>query len=976
MPENDNCESLLGIWNRVAKLNGDRIAIEDDRCALTYWEAELQASALGAELERAGVRPGEVVAVDLDRCTGWLPAYLGIWKRGAIALPLEHGNSEFKRSCLAETGARWAISADSDDMQAGRLRALNCCTDGQSLPRLENIAYILPTSGSVKEPKLAAISHSSIASVINGLSRIIPCLDDGPYLHSASFSFSSSMRQLFLPLKTGGRVRIYARPPVFDPLHLLNAVEVTKVSTLDLTPSHVKGMLYSEADRDVSTMLASVKRLIVASEVFPTSLFHRWSSVSPASEVYHLYGQTETGGAISAQRISDDTHVDRPLPLALPFAPFEAHSDAEADEACELMLTGIDPANGIIRGLQFHPHEYKRSRDGTWAYATGDLFRLRSRDEMEYAGRADWQLKILGKRIDTDSMERSIGSVGGVLSVAVVKVLRPGRDNIVVAAYSLTRGTSPSTAAVVRAEVEQAIRKFTAAVIAVEVPEIPLNRSGKVDRGETQRVLDHILREGEATGKMSDLPEEVVETWSSIIPAHLQSEDQNFFLAGGDSIAMVSVLASIYRATGKRVPPSEFLATPTLAGLRKILQRCKAAGPPSGRGPPAAASPLLQLMPTPFQRGLWVAERLLDPRPSPYWLPVELTIADGSAFVDSVRFNLRKACDNFDLLTGSFGEEGESLVYYPGRFTCDQLVPDADEGGRELLASLPMMTGGSPLMRALVYQQGPDLSLSLMMHHAIADRNSIDLLLRGAFGEAIEPPIRPFRSFAKETYPDADMHEQAREYWSRLLPVSAAVRSGKHVEISRAAQHFRRAAGASGLHDITTSHAHWLHAFHLALGAHKLTFSNVIGIDVDLRHAGSTRGSVFGPAMSTVPVVLDPGMDVEHAMLRTSESIAHASVSMSTVFEGKPRPTGDPKQPFFLYKMVYQKQTLPTEAFGKPVHYRMQPDGIPENDITLFVRDFGAQGRVELAWNRHLVPDNIAQNILRDACANYISRRS
>ncbi|MBY3425247.1 AMP-binding protein [Rhizobium laguerreae] len=969
-----DCDNLLSMWKQIAKMGGDHIAVEDDDCAMTYQEAEFQASAIEAQLEQAGVQVGEVVAVELGRSVGWLPAYLGIWKRGAVALPLEYEDSELKRSSLAETGARWAISARSDNTKALFLRSLEECAAGDSLLRLKDVAYILPTSGSVKEPKLVAVSHGSIASVINGLSRIIPMLNDGPYLHSAPFTFSSSMRQLFLPLKLGSNARIYRRPSVFDPLDLLEAVQATKVSTLDLTPSHVKGILHSGPQRDLSIMLASTNRLIIASEVFPTNLFQRWNSVtSPTSEVFHLYGQTETGGAISARRLSVDMDARSPLPVARPFAPFTIHAAAESDEICELMLSGIDAANGIVRKRHFQPHEYKRAHDGTSAYPTGDLFRFKSGTDMEYVGRADWQLKILGKRIDTEEMERSIGCLESLLSVAVVEVPRPTGDSSVVAAYSLTDGTSTTSAAAIKANVEETIKKFAETIIAVQLPEIPLNRSGKVDRGETRRKLELIFRERNALNHLSDLPDEIVETWSSIIPPHLRTAEQNFFLAGGDSIAMVSVLASVYRATGKRITPSEFLSAPTLEGLKAILRERKSTDPFSL--PLVSNRTMDQVFPTPFQRGLWISEKLLDPQPSPYWLPVDLTIKDGSAFADTIRFNLRKACQNFDLLTGCFGEEGQRLVYYPDRFTSEQLVPDSDQGRGEKRAISPSMTRGIPLMQAQVHQQGSDLSLFLIAHHAIADRNSISILVRSAFGEFIESPIQPFRSFVSEAYPDTKMFDSAKQYWNRILPANAPVRSVRYVEIVRAVRHFLREPSLSGGLDNTTAHSKWIYAFHCALEAANLKFPNVIGIDVDLRHTSSQRGTIFGPAMSTVPVVLSPGMAVEHAMQRTSESIAYASVPISTVFEGRSRPTGDPKQPFFLYKMVYQKAALPSEAFGMPVHYKTQPDGISENDITLFVRDFGTQGRVEIAWNRHVVPDSTAESILGDTCANYMSRR-
>ena len=59
------------------------------------------------------------------------------------------------------------------------------------------------TSGSTGKPKGTVISHSNVIHYIEAINKVVGLKDNDRYLHTASFSFSSSVRQYLLPLLNG-----------------------------------------------------------------------------------------------------------------------------------------------------------------------------------------------------------------------------------------------------------------------------------------------------------------------------------------------------------------------------------------------------------------------------------------------------------------------------------------------------------------------------------------------------------------------------------------------------------------------------------------------------------------------------------------------------------------------------------------------------------------------------------------------------
>src|SRR5262249_4165801 len=112
-----------------------------------------------------------------------------------------------------------------------------------SAPRAVNAsrpAIIVYTSGSTGRPKGILISHQSISCYLAALADAIGFDREHRYLHSASFAFSSSNRQLLLPLVFGGTVVLADEADLSSPLALIGLLRSANITIMDLIPSRLR----------------------------------------------------------------------------------------------------------------------------------------------------------------------------------------------------------------------------------------------------------------------------------------------------------------------------------------------------------------------------------------------------------------------------------------------------------------------------------------------------------------------------------------------------------------------------------------------------------------------------------------------------------------------------------------------------------------------------------------------------------------
>ncbi|OON27438.1 MULTISPECIES: condensation domain-containing protein [Micromonospora] len=218
-----------------------------------------------------------------------------------------------------------------------------------------------------------------------------------------------------------------------------------------------------------------------------------------------------------------------------------------------------------------------------------------------------------------------------------------------------------------------------------------------------------------------DTERQLVRVWEGVLGLPKLGVLDDFYAAGGDSLAAVALAVEAQRVFGTALSPAAVLRYPTVAALAAEVCQARAATP-LPRAAAARAYPL-----SPQQRRVFLAQSR-DPASVAYHLPLLLPVP---ADTDAARLGqaLRHVVARHDILRTAFGTEAGRPVQrvLPG-VVCE--LPEVARAADEPVAVTPFDLAAPPLLRAELRRTPTGAALALELHHIVTDGLSLALLLR------------------------------------------------------------------------------------------------------------------------------------------------------------------------------------------------------------------------------------------------------
>jgi acyl carrier protein len=203
-------------------------------------------------------------------------------------------------------------------------------------------------------------------------------------------------------------------------------------------------------------------------------------------------------------------------------------------------------------------------------YRTGDLARWRQDGTIEFRGRADNQVKILGHRIEPGEIETTLSQHAGVQQVCVVVNSDAAGSKRLVAYYVASHNPGVS-ATELKSYLAGKLPHYMVPAFFVPLAEMPLSPNGKVDR--TALPAPTVGTEGEkpADGGSSPLEETLKTLWRRALQVSQIGLDDNFFDLGADSLTIVSVHSNLQKALQREIPVTDLFEFTTIRTLTNHL---------------------------------------------------------------------------------------------------------------------------------------------------------------------------------------------------------------------------------------------------------------------------------------------------------------------------------------------------------------------------------------------------------------------
>ena len=468
---------LVDYLEQSAQRYPTRVAVVDPTgTQLTYRDLDIHASKVAAYLAAQGVAAGDRVGVVLPKSAAAVAVLFGIMKAGAAYVPVDYtAPTDRARAILTDCQVRALFVHDSrlGDL-AAQMRSQQCAVVAiggdrgvrlqadsswddiqQTAPAttptsrsIDDLAYILYTSGSTGVPKGVKLTHENASSFVEWCSSVFTPTEDDRFSNHAPFHFDLSVLDLYVAIKHGAAVHLISEDLGKNPRELGRFISDRRLTVWYSTPSILTLLLQFG---NLPAIDASTLRLVLfAGEVFPVKHLRELRRQWPAPAYYNLYGPTETNVCTFAEIPVDIPDArDVPYPIGFACSHCEAlvldESAAEVERGAEGLLYISGPS--VFSGYWNRPVENTAAfveHHGKRWYNTGDVVRWAEGEGFIYIGRRDRMVKRRGFRIELGEIERALYTHPRIREAAVISMSDPESGVRIVAFVGSASDDAPS----------------------------------------------------------------------------------------------------------------------------------------------------------------------------------------------------------------------------------------------------------------------------------------------------------------------------------------------------------------------------------------------------------------------------------------------------------------------------------------------------------------------------------------------------
>lgn len=446
---------------------------------LTYGDLAAASAAFATGLARLGVGPGDRVATLMGKSPEYLIALLGIWRLGAVHVPLftafappailmrlagSHAkvvvtDTTQRPKLDPEPGAaappwrivlarhshtpQWTSDVDFADLAATPVGADPTAAVGGDAPLVH-----LYTSGTTGRPKGVVVPVRALAAFQTYLEFGLDVTSDDVYWNAADPGWAYGLYFGILAPLAAGRRALVVRPP-FNPATTWAVLDRYQVTNLAAAPTVYRAMRAAPAPAKVSLRRASSAGEPLTPDV------NEWAPDALGTLVHDHFGQTETGMVLNNHH---HPAVARPLKPGSMGQPMPGWTvgilDDERDEPVPDGTPGrlaVDLTASPLAwfaGYADDPDKTseKFTADGRW-YLTGDTG---TRDEdgyFRFSSRDDDVIIMAGYRIGPFDIESVLTSHPAVAECAVIAAPDRIRGEVLEAFVVLHAGHAADTTA-------------------------------------------------------------------------------------------------------------------------------------------------------------------------------------------------------------------------------------------------------------------------------------------------------------------------------------------------------------------------------------------------------------------------------------------------------------------------------------------------------------------------------------------------
>jgi fatty-acyl-CoA synthase len=446
----------------------------------SYFDLNEEANRLAAGLLKMGVARDDKVGIWMHNLYEWVVAWFAVAKIGAVVVPMDTwykpSEAEF---ILGHSEAICVITSEETEgidfismidavsprlpnlehvIVVGRIPpARKDLTPYQSLLQwgrdwkdslsfqsairvkgVDDVAFILYTSGTTGKPKGAMLTHRNITSNAIEIDLVLRITRDDRILVPVPFShaFGSILGITLAAVNAATMV-----PTVgFDPEDALRIIDKEGITICHGVPTMFIRMLNVLEHKDYST--TTLRTGIVAGAPCPREVMEDVMDVMGCN-LSNAYGETEAGPIITANRLDDVlekrlTTVGRPLPGLEAHIVDDENKPVKQGEVGEIVARGVN----IMKGYFKDPEATDITIDKKGWLHTGDLGMVDEDGFYSIVGRKKDMLIVGGFNVYPPEVEAYYIEHDAIMDISIVGIADEDLGEVPAAALQVTPGES------------------------------------------------------------------------------------------------------------------------------------------------------------------------------------------------------------------------------------------------------------------------------------------------------------------------------------------------------------------------------------------------------------------------------------------------------------------------------------------------------------------------------------------------------
>jgi len=474
-----------------------RLAIEThDGIRISYGDLIAKAGQMANVLVARGVKPGDRVAVQVEKSVANIVLYLATVRAGAVYLPLNTaytlneldyfiGDAEpslvvcdpAKAEGLDPIAAK--VKAKVETLGPDGKGSLTDAADKASsqfttVSRAnDDLAAILYTSGTTGRSKGAMLTHDNLASNSLSLVGFWRFTDKDVLIHALPIYHTHG-------LFVATNVTLFARAsmiflPKLDPDLIIKLM--ARATVLMGVPTFYTRLLQNAA---LSRETTQHMRLFISGSAPLLAETHREWSARTGHAVLERYGMTETN--MNTSNPYDGERVPGAVGFPLPGVSVRVTDPETAKELPrdEIGMIEVKGPN-VFKGYWRMPEKTKAEFRDDGFFITGDLGKIDAKGYVHILGRGKDLVISGGFNVYPKEIESEIDAMPGVIESAVIGVPHADFGEGVTAVLVCNKGADVTEAAVLKA-LDGRLAKFKMPKRVFVVDELPRNTMGKVQK--------------------------------------------------------------------------------------------------------------------------------------------------------------------------------------------------------------------------------------------------------------------------------------------------------------------------------------------------------------------------------------------------------------------------------------------------------------------------------------------------------------